>query len=83
MERRERGLDIEKATYLSLVAEIESEPADISEGIQKGRLEILLGEQSISSGQGKGRGEAGQSESVAEGLSKPAAMKWLRTSALD
>ena len=59
MERRERGLDIEKVAYLSIVAEIESEPAGVSEGIQKGRLEILSVEQSISSGQGKGGGEGG------------------------
>ena len=58
MERRESRLDIEKATYLSIVAEIDSEPADISEGIQERRLEILSGEQSISSGKGKGEGEA-------------------------
>ena len=57
MERRERGLDIEKAAYLIIVLEIESAPAGVSEGIQEGRLEILSGKQSISSGQVKGGGE--------------------------
>ena len=46
------------AVCLSIVAEIESEPADTSEGMQERRLVMLLGVQSIFGGQGK-RGEEG------------------------
>lgn len=59
LKMRERGVDIEKAVCLSIVAEIESEPADLSEGMHERRLVILSGEQSKFGGHGKGGGEGG------------------------
>ena len=54
---RERGMDIEYAVFLSIVAEIKSDPADLSEGMQERMLAMLSGVPSRFDGQGKGGGE--------------------------